>query len=329
MPTIRRRAFTALAALPLLAGVQAAQAQDFPNRAIRLVVPYAAGGGTDVLARQVAKAASEQLGQPIVVDNKPGAGTTIAAAEVAKAKPDGYTILWGDSGTYALNPHVYAKLPYDPLTSFAPVSLAIRGMLALSVSTTRMPTVKTVPEFLAYVRKNPDKLSYGTPGTGTPHHLAMESLKRAAGLSIQHVAYRGEAPAMQDVVAGNLDMMFSGARIAKAQSETGKTVLLAVSGPRRNPVVPEVPTLGEAGFKGFSYQYWHGIVAPAHTPPEVVARLNAGFVAALNSPEVANWIRTVPGAEPAPSTPAEMRSYMAQELKAAGELVKAINLKLD
>jgi tripartite-type tricarboxylate transporter receptor subunit TctC len=328
MTIIRRHALAVLAA-PLLAAALPAHAQDFPNRPVRLVVPYAAGGGTDVLARQVAKAAAEHLGQPIVVDNKPGAGTTIAAAEVAKAPADGYTLLWGDSGTFALNPHVYTKLAYDPLASFAPVTLTIRGMLALSVSPGRVPA-KDLNQLIAHVRANPDKLSYGTPGNGTPHHLAMESFKlRAGGLSIQHVPYKGEAPAMQDLVAGNLDMMFSGVRIANAQAAGGKIATLAVSGPRRNPVVPNVPTLDEAGMKGFSYQYWHGLVAPANTPPEVVARLNAAFVKALNSPEVSNWIRTAPGAEPSPSTPAEMRAYMAQELKGSGELVKAINLKLD
>ena len=324
----RRHALAALAA-PLLAAALPAQAQDFPNRPLRLLVPYAAGGGTDVLARQIAKAAAEILGQPIVIDNKPGAGTTIAAAELTRAQADGYTLLWGDSGTFALNPHVYAKLPYDPLTSFAPVTLTIRGMLALSVSPGRVP-VKDVNELIAYVRSHPGKLSYGTPGNGTPHHLAMESFKlRAGNLSIQHIPYKGEAPAMQDLVAGNLDMMFSGVRIAHAQAAGGKVKTLAVSGPHRNPVVPSVPTLDEAGLKGFAYQYWHGIVAPASTPPEVVARLNGAFTSALKSAELSNWIRTVPGAEPAPSTPAEMRAYMAQELKAAGDLVKAINLKLD
>jgi tripartite-type tricarboxylate transporter receptor subunit TctC len=324
----RRHAFAALA-VPLLAGMLPAHAQDFPSRPVRLLVPYAAGGGTDVLARQVAKTAAEFLGQPIVIDNKPGAGTTIAAAELAKAQPDGYTILWGDSGTFALNPHVYAKLPYDPLSSFAPVTLSIRGVLALSVSPSRVP-VKDLNQLIAYVRSHPDKLSYGTPGNGTPHHLAMESFKlRAGGLSIQHIPYKGEAPAMQDLVAGNLDMMFSGVRIAQAQSAGGKIATLAVSGPKRNPVIPNVPTLDEAGLKGFAYQYWHGIVAPANTPPEVVARLNVAFTKALNSAELSKWIRTVPGAEPAPSTPAEMRAYMVQELKTAGELAKAINLKLD
>jgi tripartite-type tricarboxylate transporter receptor subunit TctC len=296
---------------------------------VRLLVPYAAGGGTDVIARQVAKVAAEFLGQPIVIDNKPGAGTTIAAAELAKAQPDGYTVLWGDSGTFALNPHVYAKLPYDPLTSFAPVTLTIRGMLALSVSPTRVP-VKDVNQLISYVRSHPNKLSYGTPGNGTPHHLAMESFKlRAGGLSIQHIPYKGEAPAMQDLVAGNLDMMFSGVRIAHAQATGGKVATLAVSGPHRNAVIPDIPTLDEAGLKGFTYQYWHGLVVPANTPPEVVARLNAAFMKALGSAQIANWMRTVPGVDPAPSTPEEMRSYMAQELKSAGELAKAIQLKLD
>lgn len=328
MPLLRRRVLTVLAVTTLVAGVPVAHAQDFPSRPIRLVVPYAAGGGTDVLARQVAKVAAEYLGQTIVIDNKPGAGTTIAAAEVAKAKPDGYTLLWGDSGTFALNPHVYTRLSYDPLTSFAPVTLTIRGMLALSVST-RLP-VKSVAELVDHVRANPGKLSYGTPGSGTPHHLAMESFKiRAGKLDIHHIPYKGEAPAMQDLVAGTLDLMFSGVRIAKAQSEGAKVLTLAVSGPRRNAVIPGVATLDEAGMKGFAYQYWHGIVAPAGTRPDVVGRVNAAFVQALHAPELVQWLRTVPGVEPSPGTPAEMSAYMAQELKGAGELVAAINLKLD
>lgn len=327
MSRISRRAFTGLAAFGLLGGTALASAQGFPAQPVKLVVPYAAGGGTDVLARQVAKVAAEQLGQPIVVENKPGAGTTIAAAEVAKARPDGYTLLWGDSGTFALNPHVYSKLAYDPLTSFAPVTLTLRGMLALSVSS-RLP-VKTVPALVSYARQNPGKLSYGTPGNGTPHHLAMETFKRAAGIDLQHVAYRGEAPAMQDMLGGTIDVMFSGVRLAKAQIETGKVLTLAVSGPQRNPVLPEVPTIDEAGLKGFAYQYWHGIVAPANTPPEVVSRLNEAFVKALQSPELSHWLRTVPGVEPAPGTPEEMRAYTRSELKSAGELVKAIKLKLD
>ncbi|RYZ07470.1 MAG: tripartite tricarboxylate transporter substrate binding protein [Comamonadaceae bacterium] len=328
MQPTRRRALTALA-LPLLAAALPAQAQDFPNRPVRLLVPYAAGGGTDVMARQIAKAASVHLGQQIVVDNKPGAGTGIAAAEVARATGDGYTILWGDSATFAVNPHVYAKLQYDPLTSFAPVTLAVRGLVALSVSPSRIPA-KNVEQLIAYVRANPNKLSYGTPGNATPHHLAMESFKLAAGgLSIQHIPYKGEAPAMQDLVSGNLDMMFSGVRLARAQAESGRAVMLAVSGPRRNAVIPDVPTLAEAGLKGFSYQYWHGIVAPASTPPAVVARLNAAFTKALREEATATWLREVSGTEAAPSTPAEMRSYMESELKSAGTLVKAINLKLD
>lgn len=328
MNMIRRQALAALAA-PLLAAALPAQAQDFPNRPVRLLVPYVAGGGTDVLARQVAKAAAEFLGQPIIIENKPGAGTTIAAGELAKAAPDGYTLLWGDSSTFAVNPHVYAKLPYDAETSFAPVTLTIRGVVALAVSKARLP-VKDVKELVAYVRSHPNKLSYGTPGNGTPHHLAMETFKlRAGGLPIQHIPYKGEAPAMQDLVAGNLDLMFSGVRLANAQVAGGKVAILGVSGPQRNPVIPDVPTIDEAGLKGFSYQYWHGLVAPANTPPAVVARLNDAFVKALKSPEIVTWLRTVPGVEPAGGTPAEMRTYMAQELKTAGELVKAINLKLD
>ncbi len=308
-----------------------AQAQEpaYPSRPIRLIVPYAAGGGTDILARQVAKQAADQLGQPIIVENKPGAGTVLGASEVAKAAPDGYTLLWGDNATFALNPHVYKKLPYDPLTSFAPVTLTVRGTLVLLAS--NKLGVKNVSEFIAYAKSNPGKLSYGTPGTGTPHHLAMESLKlKAGGLSIQHVPYKGEAPALQDLIGGNLEVMFAGARISKPQYESGKATVLAVSGTKRNSAFPAVPTVSEASLKGYAYEYWHGVVVPAKTPAATVARLNAAFVKALNAPELQSWMVTGgSGAEWTGSTPAEMQAHMQREIKSAGELVKSIGLTLD
>lgn len=306
-----------------------AQEQAYPSRPIRLIVPYAAGGGTDILARQAAKQASDYLGQSIIIENKPGAGTVLGAGEVAKAAADGYTLLWGDNATFALNPHVYKKLPYDPLTSFTPVTLTVRGTLVLLAS--NKLGVKNVNEFVAYAKSNPGKLSYGTPGNATPHHLAMESLKlKAGGLSIQHVPYKGEAPALQDLIGGNLDVMFAGARIAKPQYESGKATVLAVSGAKRNSAFPAIPTVSEAGLKGYAYEYWHGIVVPAKTPAATVAKLNAAFVKALNSPELQSWMTNGgSGAEWTGSTPAEMQAHMQREIKSAGDLVKSINLTMD
>lgn len=329
---IKKRIFLGgLLAVAQFALHPAASAQDaaYPSRPIRLIVPYAAGGGTDILARQAAKQAADQLGQPIIVENKPGAGTVLGASEAAKAAPDGYTVLWGDNATFALNPHVYKKLPYDPLTSFAPVTLTVRGTLVLLAA--NKLGVKNVNDLIAYARSNPGKLSYGTPGTGTPHHLAMESLKlKAGGLSIQHVPYKGEAPALQDLIGGNLEVMFAGARISKPQYESGKVTVLAVSGTKRNSAFPAVPTISEAGLKGYAYEYWHGIVVPAKTPAAIVAKLNAAFIKALNAPELQAWINNGgSGAEWTGSTPAEMQAHMAREVKAAGELVKSIGLTMD
>ncbi len=301
----------------------------FPSRPIRLVVPYAAGGGTDILARQLAKQASDRLGQQIVVDNKPGAGTVLGAADVARATPDGYTLLWGDSATFSVNPHVYRKISYDPLSSFTPVTLTVRGATVLAVSP-RLG-VKNVAELIAYVKTHPGKLSYGTPGNATPHHLAMEAFKiKAGGLEIEHVPYKGEAPALQDLVAGNLSLMFSGPRIAKAQADAGTVLLLATAGAKRNLSLPALPTVAEAGLQGFAAEYWHGIVAPAGTPSALVNKLNSAFVEAIRSPELVAWIKqSGAGTEWTGSTPAEMGTHMQRELQSAGKLVKAINLQMD
>ena len=264
-----------------------------------------------------------------MVDNRPGAGTVVGAAEVAKAAADGYTLLWGDNATFALNPHVYKKLPYDPLTSFAPVTLTVKGALVLIASNEL--GVKDVGQLIAYARSNPNKLSYGTPGNGTPHHLAMEAFKlRAGGLSIQHVPYKGEAPALSDLIGGSLNLMFAGARVVKPQADSGKITALAVSGTKRNPMMPNLPTVAQAGLTGFASEYWQGVVAPAKTPPAVVARLNAAFLAALKSNEAVAWINNAgSGAEWTGSTPAEMQSHMEREIKSTGEIVKLIGLSMD
>lgn len=326
-----KRQTCALLAGSLLFASHAAWAQgaSYPNHPIRLIVPYAAGGGTDILARQLAKKAGDLLGQTIIIDNKPGAGTVLGASEAAKAAPDGYTLLWGDNATFALNPHTYKKLPYDPLSSFSLVTLTVRGSLVLMVSPSL--GVKNVNELISYAKSHPGKLSYGTPGSGTPHHLAMEALKLSAGgVSVQHIPYKGEAPALQDLIGGNIQVMFGGARIAKPQAESGKVSVIAVAGAKRNPAMPNVPTVAESGLKGYASEYWHGIVAPAKTSPEIISKLNAAFVKALNTPELVTWMANAgSGAEWTGSTPAEMQTHISRELKSSGELVKSIGLSMD
>ncbi|MDD2924646.1 tripartite tricarboxylate transporter substrate binding protein [Rhodoferax sp.] len=328
---VTKRQTCALLAGALFFASQAALAQgaSYPSHPIRLIVPYAAGGGTDILARQLAKKTGDYLGQTIIIDNKPGAGTVLGASEAAKAAPDGYTLLWGDNATFALNPHTYKKLPYDPLSSFSPVTLTVRGSLVLMVSPAL--GVKNVNELITYAKSHPGKLSYGTPGSGTPHHLAMEAFKLSAGgIALQHIPYKGEAPALQDLIGGSVQVMFAGARIAKPQADSGKVSVIAVAGAKRNPAMPNVPTVAEGGLKGYASEYWHGIVAPAKTSPEIIARLNTAFVKALNAPELAAWMANAgSGAEWTGSTPAEMQAHIGRELKSSGELVKSIGLSMD
>jgi tripartite-type tricarboxylate transporter receptor subunit TctC len=318
---------TLTAALVGLTGAAQAQA-DYPNKPIRLVVPYAAGGGTDVLARKVALAISDVIKQPIVVDNKAGAGTTIGAADVAKAPADGYTLLWGDNATFAVNPHLYKNLPYDPLKSFQPITVTVKGGLVLSVNAA-IPA-NNVKEFIAYAKANPGKLSYGTPGNGTPHHLMMEAFKKSAGdLDITHAPYKGEGPAMQDLGGGMLQTMFSGARIGVNTQQTGKIRVLAFSGPERNKAAPTVPTFAEAGFPGFVNEYWHAVVAPAGTPQAVVDKLNAAIKQALQNAELQKWMVSGSGTRTDPGSPQDLAKLMADDSKRYGEMVRALNMQIN
>jgi len=323
----RRIMLAALAILPAAGTAQAlAAGEDFPNRPIRVVVPYAAGGGTDVLARYVTRKVSELLGQSIVIENRPGAGTSIGASDIARSPADGYHLLWGDSGSFAVNPHIHPNLSYDPLKDFAPVTLTLTGTLILLARDGL--GVNSVQDLIAYAKANPDKLNYGTPGNGTPHHLFMEGFKRdSGGLQIEHIAYKGEAPAIQDMLGGTLDVMFSGARQAAAQKDSGRIRPLAASGTQRNPVMPEVPTLAETGLDGNAYEYWHAVVAPAGTPDAVVDKLNTAFRAALTDPEVTHWLRTATGTQPSPTTPAELAAHMNSESAKAAILVRDIGLR--
>lgn len=307
--------------------VHAQSADSYPNKALRMVVPYAAGGGTDVMARQVARRLGDVLKQTVVVENRPGAGTSIAAAMVASAPADGYTMLWGDNATFAVNPFLYADLPYDSQKDFDPVTILLKGSVVLSVNAD-LP-LQNVTELIAYAKAHPGEMNYGTPGNGTPHHLIMEAFKRdAGGLDIVHVPYGGEGPAMQDLAAGNLQVMFSGARIAMSQRDTGKTRPLAVSAPEPNPVAKGVPTFAEAGFPGFVNEYWHGLAVPAGTPQPIVEKLNAAVREALQNPELVEWMRNTAGTRLIGSSPEEMAELIQEDMKRSETLIKALDIKL-
>lgn len=308
--------------------VQANTTDSFPSQPIKIVVPYAAGGGTDIMARQVGRTLSEVIKQPVIIENKPGAGTSIGATAVANSPANGYTLLWGDNATYATNTALYKNLSYDPVKSLKPVSTVLTGSLVLSVN--KDLPVNNIKEFVEYAKSDSQKMSYGTAGNGTPHHLMMEALKLANNnLNIVHIPYQGEGPAMQDLIGGQLQAMFSGARIAAAQSKDGKIRILGASGKERNQIVPDVPTLSESGMPDFIYEYWHGISVPAGTPDAIVNKLNAAFKETLANKELIDWIATSSGAYVKSSTPEEMADRIEADIVKSKELVTKIGLSLD
>lgn len=316
----RRRHLLALAASPLAGFALPALANGYPDRPIRVIVPYTPGAGTDVVARLVTRKVAEIVGQPIVVDNRPGAGSTIGATEAANAKADGYTLLWGDTSTFAVNPHVYPNTRYDPRTSFEPIAPTIAATFMLVVSP-RLG-VKTVQDLVALAKSKPGALNFGSAGSGTPHHIAMELLKSRYGLQITHVPYRGEAPAVQDLLGGNIDVMFCGAINASIHRETGKLVVLGASGNNRSARMPDVPTLAEQGLKGFSYAVWHGVVAPKNTPAPVLQKLTAAFNEAMNMAEVREWLAANSSAEATPGTAASFKALIAKDYEVFRGVVK-------
>jgi tripartite-type tricarboxylate transporter receptor subunit TctC len=315
--------------LPMVCAVTLSHAQtdvaNFPERPVRLVVPYSAGGGMDVVARMIARTMGGVLGKTMVVENMPGAGTALGAGAVARAKPDGYTILWGDNATFALNKYLYKNLSYDPKTSFKPISLTMTGAVTLAVS--KSSNIKSVADFLAQVRAAPGKFSYGSAGSGSPHHLAMEKLKLETGLDLVHVPYKGEAPGVTDLMSGQIEAMFLGDTMSRRVQESGQGRLLATAGAQRNPLFPDLPTLAEAGIPKFDSSFWHAIVVPAGTPDAIVAKLHDAYAKALADPDLIKALKTNnPGLTFRVTSPKETATFMQEELIKAGELVKAIKL---
>lgn len=264
-----------------LFGCGFAPAQEFPNRLVRIVVPYPPGGGIDAVARPLAQKLSERWGQPVIVENRPGAGTSIGAEQVARAAPDGYTLLLSDITTFAINPHVYRKLPYDPLVDFAPVTTICRLTPVVAVNA-EVPA-KTLPEFLELARKTPGKLSYGSFGNGTYAHIAMEELKRAAQVDILHVPYRGGAPALNDLIAGQIAASMATITNFSGHEPTGKLRILAAATAQRPPLRPSLPTVAET-VPGYAIDVWVGVAAPAATPPALLDRVRADIAAVIAEP---------------------------------------------
>lgn len=279
MKKMMRRAACALV-LAVVAGP--VWAQDFPSRPLKLVVPYAPGGGADSVARIVAKKVSENIGQPIVIENKGGAGSIVGTDLVAKAEPDGYTLLLGQSGPISINPAVYKSLPYDPVKDFAPITMTTAYPYILVVNAES--PAKNLQEFVALAKSKPGGLNYGSTGVGAANHLVAELFASKAGLKMTHVPYRGTALAVGDLVSGTLNVVFGDPISVLPHIKSGKLRALAVTSLERSPVAPEVPTVAESGYPGFEALAWHGILAPAKTPPAVVNKLNAEIVKALADP---------------------------------------------
>ena len=303
-----------------------AGAQTYPTRSIEWVVPYPAGGGSDVVARSLSDFIGQTLGQAIVINNKPGAATNIGADYVAHAKPDGYTLLTGDTATLAANPSLYSKLNYSAEKDFAPVGLLARFPLVLVVN----PAVPALNlrEFLAWAKAQPGGVSYATPGAGSPHHLASELFRRKTGLNMVHIPYRGAAPAVQDVVGGQLPFMFVDTAAGMAFINAGRLRAIGVASAKRVKNFENIRTLDEQGLKGFEAFAWQGLVAPAGTDPEIIGKLNKAMVGALNTTAIKARFQVL-GLQATPSTPQEMAIYARSEREKWAQVIRDSGIKVD
>ena len=322
--TLTHKLLYAIAALLLAASP--AHAQDYPSRSITLVVPYAAGGGNDAMARIVAEHMSKTLGQQIVIENRGGAGGTIATRAVARSAPDGYTLVLGGTGTLAVNPTLYANVGYDPRKDFAPVGLIATSALVVLVH----PGVeaRSIADLIALAKKQPGKLNYASAGPGSGIHLGTELFSSMAGIKLTHIAYRGSAPALNDLLGGHVDIYFSSLPPAVGIAGEGKVRALAVTGPQRSHVFPDLPTVAEAGLPGYEAVLHYGIAAPAGTPGAIIDKLSAALREALASAET-RALLVGTGAEPMPSTPAEYAADIDREETKWSAIVKKSGAKAE
>jgi tripartite-type tricarboxylate transporter receptor subunit TctC len=311
----------------LAAGLTAtALAQTYPAKPIRWIVPYPPGGGSDVIARTISVPLGASLGQPIVVDNRPGAATIIGADVTARSSADGYTIATADSATLVFNPYLYTKLPYDPFKDFAYIAMIGRFPLLL-VAHPSVPA-GTTAELIAYAKANPGKLNYASPGNGSPHHMAMVMFEDVTGASLTHVPYKGAAPAVQDLLAGAVQVMFLDLASGSQHLKAGKLKVFGAGWPKRLDALPDVATLGETGVKGFEAYAVQGVVAPAGTPAEIVARLNDEINAVVRSPAVAKRFADM-GMVPALGTSEEFMRAARKENEVWGRLIKAKGIRIE
>jgi tripartite-type tricarboxylate transporter receptor subunit TctC len=331
MTTTRRQLLLATGALALAA--PAVRAQAWPAKPVRIVVPFAAGGTTDILARALAPELQRAFGQPFVIDNKPGAGGNNGAAEVAKAAPDGYTFLMGTVGTHAINPSLYPKMPYDHVKDFAPVTLVagVPNVLVLNPASAQKYGIGSVSDLIRAAKANPGKLNVASSGNGTSIHLAAELFKTMTGTYMVHIPYRGSGPALIDLMGGQMDLMFDNLPSSMPHIRSGKLKALAVTSAVRSAALPELPTIEQAGgpaLKGYEASSWFGLLAPAGTPAEIVQRVQAETAKALASPAIKERL-AAQGAIPSGNTPAEFARMIEAETKKWSAVVKASGAKVD
>ena len=320
----------ALAAIGFIATPAAAQS-GWPNKPVRIVVPFAPGGTTDILARAVAPELAKAFGQPFVVDNRAGAGGNVGADLVAKSPADGYTILLGTVGTHGINKSIYAKMPFDPQKDFAPITLVagVPNVMVMNTERAAKLGINNVADFVKYAKANPGKLSMASSGNGTSIHLAGELFKSQNGIFMTHIPYRGSGPALLDMIGGNVDVMFDNLPSAMPQIKGGKLKAFAVTSAERSAAMPELPTVEEAGkLKGFEASSWFGLLAPAGTPPEIVSRIQQEVAKALATPAIKEKM-LAQGAIPSGNTPQEFAKLIDSEITKWAQVVKVSGAKVD
>ena len=310
-------AFGALAQSPAKNG-----SLPYPTRPVQIIVPFTPGTGMDILARMVGQKLSERWGQPVIVDNRPGASGNIGTDLVVKAAPDGYTLLI-TANTLVMTVSLYRNVPYDPIKDLAPVEKMAVGTMAITLN----PSVPahTLKEFVAYAKANPGKLAYGSPGVGTPQHLATELLKSEAGIDMLHVPYKGSAGAITGLLSGDVAMMSNALHAVLPQVEAGKLNAIAVGGPKRSRVAPDIPTFAESGYPDFDVDFWYGLLAPAATPKEIIAKLNQDITQVLNAPEMREKLSDQ-GLEPVTGTPEQFAELIRTDLARWAKVIKTAGI---
>jgi tripartite-type tricarboxylate transporter receptor subunit TctC len=312
-------------ATALFLAASVAAAQSYPARSVRMVVHFPPGGPTDLVGRALGQRLSEYWKQPVVIENRPGAGGVLGVETVLRAPADGHTLLFGTSGSLALAPALQ-KLPYNVFTDLAPITLAVINPQILVVHPS-LP-VKSVQDLIRLAKSRPGQINYASVGPGSPNHMGMELLKSMTGIDMVHIPYKGTAPAMADVIAGQVSLLFNSMPAVLPHVQSGRLRGIAVGSAKRSPAAPDIPTVAESGVPGFQYTTWYALLAPAATPKEVIARINADSVKALSQPDMVQSLASQ-GAEPAPTSPEGLAKFMREEFEAWRKVIKAAGIRLE